>query len=719
MTRRRPWLIGGVALGWMALALALLLGLGGGSGCKDREKWNVLLITMDTTRADRLRCYGHNWIETPNLNELADQGVLFENAYSHVPLTLPAHTSIMTGIVPAQHGVVDNGAYLVPDELETMAEILKNEGYSTGAVISAAVLKKVFNLDQGFDYWDEEGLEEQEEKSLLVADRPADQVTDAAISWLNDNHDGPFFLWAHYYDPHAERRAPEPYKSIYLIPYDAEIAFMDSEIGRLLARIDELGKGDNTLVIAMGDHGESLGEHGEDTHGLYVYNATQHVPLIMKVPGLEKRGKRLDTVASQADILPTTLDFLGLPSPAGINGESLKSLVLAPSEPETERYAYMESKYVLLHFGWAPVSGMTSKRFKFIKLPEPELYDLAEDPRETRNLLAGYVTAEDGTIVEDGSTAESGIAIEENLSRDAATSLAFLKNRLDTGEKKWSSNRLDTQEADISEREMQQLQALGYVVDGFQGDPERARQKDPKNYIDLIGNLQGQESALAKGEFSKVLELAKIAIERDPENPLSLSSRAEAYYGLGMYEQALEAYEKFFEIHGENAQDLLDMGNIYIRMAQEDPDMPMETRIEYLTEAEKFFQQSIGLEANNKPAYYFLGRIAMVKGDIDKAREHFNRPEVLDSEYHFIGMAKIYEIEGRPGAAEAAYKDAEALSGEKSVIFWQEWAQFLMSKERYAEVVENLERAIDIDPSLKNEPMLMSALEEARRLMGD
>lgn len=675
-------IIAGAAAG-IFLALCLLP-----ASCHRGPKWNVVILTLDTTRADHLRCYGYDRIETPALNQLAGQGALFENAYSVAPVTLPAHASIMTGLPPLAHGVEDNGAYKVPDEIVTLAEILKERGYQTAGFVSATVLKKEFNLNQGFDHWDEEGITPQKEGTLLVADRKGDKTTDAALSWLKQNDSKPFFLWVHYYDPHAAYEPPEPFFSPYAaLPYDGEIAFMDSQIKRVLARLQEAGTYERTLIVAVGDHGEGLGEHQESTHSAFIYNTTQHVPLIIRVPGFPEPGKRIKTVVSQIDLMPTILGYLGVPCPVEVKGEDLREVIAAPADAAIERYAFLEEQTTFLHWGWSNLFGIAGQKWKYIQAPKPELYDLASDPHELRNLIAD----------------------QTKIAAQLLAKLNELKNKFVAGSK-------NSQAANVSGQMKEQLAGLGYIVDGFKAREELAAKKDPKDFTDLIPLLIVAQNARSKSDYPTMLKLSDQVLARDPENPMALKYRADALLGLARYEEAIAAYQKYVQIHGENPGLYIQLGITYLRirnqaLSREDKELAeLQAR-----EAFQAFEKSLALSKNNELAHYYLGRIALESGDLEKAASHFQDESTVNTEYGHVGMALVYERQGHPALAEAEFQRAGELSGDKSGIYWQEWAIFLIRHDRAKDAVSFLTKALEKDPSLKNEPLVTNALEMAKK----
>jgi arylsulfatase A-like enzyme len=322
---------GVAALVVVALAAGVWVWRQGGIGSASRPR-SVLLISVDTLRADRLGSYGYTAASTPVMDGLAARGLRFAQATTVVPLTLPAHTSLLTGTFPTFHGVRDNSGYYAGDSLTTLAETLKPLGYRTGGFVGAFVLDGRWGLAQGFDYYfDDFDLADFDmTRGLDTAQRPGAAVVDKALAWLGDDRERPFFAWVHLYDPHSPYEPPEPYRTRFSgtmqRAYDGEIAATDAQIGRLLSALESTGQLDSTLVVLVGDHGESLGEHGELQHGFFVYDAAVHIPLIIAGPGVPTR-----TITDQVrivDVMPTVLDLLGVPAPAETQGQSLLALPL-------------------------------------------------------------------------------------------------------------------------------------------------------------------------------------------------------------------------------------------------------------------------------------------------------------------------------------------------------------------------------------------------------
>jgi arylsulfatase A-like enzyme len=366
-----------------AAVLLVLIGALAGlrpGGLDRRGPINVVVITLDTTRADRLSPYGLMDSPMPGLERLAREGVVFDQATSVAPLTLPAHASLFTGLLPPAHGVRDNADQALDAAHVTLAEILRGRGFRTAAFVASVVLDADRGLAQGFDRY--ASVPADARRIAPARQRRADDVIADALQWLDDaGTTTPFFLWTHLYDPHAPYDPPEPYRTAFLDPYIGEIAFADAQIGRLLDALERRGVLDRTVVVVAGDHGESLGDHGERDHGIFVYESVLRVPLIIRGPRIPPR--RVADVVRLTDVAPTILDLLGLPSPP-MDGVSLGSL-LSGRTTRVDLEAYSESLYPR-RLGWSPLRALRDGRFKLIDAPRPELYDLERDPFEERNI---------------------------------------------------------------------------------------------------------------------------------------------------------------------------------------------------------------------------------------------------------------------------------------------------------------------------------------------
>ncbi|NUQ64818.1 MAG: sulfatase-like hydrolase/transferase [Pirellulales bacterium] len=377
---------------WLAFAVvgAAALWIGLRSWPARSKAVNVLLVTLDTTRADRIGCYGHQGALTPAIDELARQGVLFERTYAPAPMTLPAHATILTGLLPPEHGLRTNGLNRLADQVPTLAEALSQRGYSTAAFVAAFVLDSKFGLDRGFQTYDDDLSDAPEADHPLHRSRGGDRVVDQALAWLDRNRRGPFFCWVHLYEPHYPYLGHEDHFGTKFAgrPYDAEIAFVDLQVGRLTKFLSDHGLDTRTVVVVAGDHGEGLNDHQERTHAYLLYNTTMQVPLVVSHRGRFAAGRRERAVVSLADLFPTLLDCLGLAPPRAGTGRSLLPALLGGSLPSSVCYGETDEPY--LDSGWAPLRSLTTEQWKYIRTTRPELYDLQQDPAETRDLASAH-----------------------------------------------------------------------------------------------------------------------------------------------------------------------------------------------------------------------------------------------------------------------------------------------------------------------------------------
>ena len=631
------------------------------------ENVNVLLITVDTIRADRLGAYGHNGGATPAIDALAAAGVTFAAAYSPTPLTLPSHTSVMTGTYPVHHGVRDNVAYEVPAEIETLAEVLTGEGYRTGAFVSAFVLDSSWGLDQGFDtYYDD--FETGGQTRFLVGggqqglERTADEVVDRAIEWLQQDRDDPFFLWVHLFDPHAPYAAPEPFRSQYAAdPYLGEIAFTDSEIGRLVGRLEQMGLRDQTVIAVAGDHGESLGAHGEAQHGLFIYEETIRVPLIFSPPASTWAGVVRDEPVSLVDVAPTLLALVGAPALELTQGEDLTTR-FDPATVVQPRSVYAESWYGRLHYGWSELHGLIADRYKLIDSSDPELFELSQDPGE-----------------------------ETNLADQLNTVYLRLHNELVELEDQWSSTNHVAGTGAVDSETRQRLQALGYVgsvrqVDETSGDllptPRArievynktlaARSAMSQGYVDEAetllrqvvaedaGVLEAQrmlgEVYTLQGRYREAAVVLRAAVPLNPSDPdahLLLADALIAARDLDAAERALEAALEFIE---PSAQVQLTLGSTRAQKGD-------------LRGAATAFDASLSLKPESEHAHSGLAQVYLGMNDGRRAREHAQAALALDPDMpraHFV-LAEVARREGDVGTATVEY-EAELETDPNNVV---------------------------------------------------
>lgn len=490
---------------------------------------NLLLVTLDTTRADHLACYGARSASTPHLDRLAAEGVLFTHVAAAAPTTLPAHASILTGLYPLHHGARVNGVFRLGDAVPTLAETMEDAGYRTAAFVSAFVLDAQFGVAQGFAHYDDELVDSAAARNSY-AERSGDRTTDRAEAWLRDAADARFFCWVHYFDPHAPYTPPPPFADAHPDhPYRGEISFMDSCVGRLVDLLDELELAERTLVVIVGDHGEGLGEHDELVHGYLAYESTLRVPMIMRHASRLGGGVRFDRRVSQVDIVPTALSLLGVSAPYPIDGIDLTATYPA------DRSLYAETLHGMIEFGWAPLAVVYAGERKYIDGPDPELYDLGLDPRELANRL--------------GEDPEGGRAARARLTRLFGAHLALAEGAVPN--------------LDPGAEALDQLAHLGYAT--VPGEiPEADSRPDPKR---MIGHAQAAFEVVMAADDPSLPPPARIAaLERaaaeHSDFVLAWKRLARARREAGNLDGAAEALERCIELRPGAADALFDLAMV-------------------------------------------------------------------------------------------------------------------------------------------------------------
>ncbi len=622
------------------------------------RKLNVLVITLDTIRADRLGAYGNPEVRTGYVDGLAARGVVFDSCVAPTPLTLPSHTSIFTGTYPIFNGVRDNGNYVVPGELTTMAELFSEAGYQTGGFVGAFVLSSRWGLNQGFaTYTEPKGGYDPELVSFAQIQRPADAVVDDAIAWLEERGDAPFFAWVHLYDPHMPYDPPPAFAAKYPDdPYLGEVAFADSQLDRLDAYLESSGLGADTLVVFAGDHGEGLGDHGELDHGLLLYQTTARAPLIMAHPDSKTGGVRRGEIVSLVDILPTVADAIGLPLPEDVQGRSLWPLI-SGNGTFAEQPVYAETFYPMLHFGWSPLTAIQDRRFQLIQSSEPELYDLDRDPEQRRNIYA------------------TNQAVAEKMSAE----LDQLSEWLAEGAKEAAAT---PDAATIAK-----LAALGYVVGG-QGpaaDEPLDELPSPKNMLWVYNLLMEANNAVAAGdEAGGERALLEILAANDTlvDGWVSLGK---IYRRQGRFTEAVAAFR---EAHARRpldpglasrlatallaAQQPAEAEQLLLAAQDEHPDDPylvfalarVLEKTGRLGEAEVMFRRSLELDPHSAPAHVRLAALALQRGDVVAVEAELAAARQLDPrvpEAHLV-EGQLFERRKSFDEAVQAYRDELELS---------------------------------------------------------
>jgi arylsulfatase A-like enzyme/Tfp pilus assembly protein PilF len=584
---------------------------------------NVLLITIDTTRADHLSCYAPGHARTPHLDALAARGVLFTHATAQVPMTLPSHACIMTGAYPTVHGLRDMGGFVLDKSHPTMASLARAAGFQTAAFVGSRAVARQFGLAHGFDAYDDDMGPQTEEGKLpgIFAERRAGVVTDHALDWLKRNAQRKFFLWAHYYDPHAPYDPPEPYRHQYAKSlYDGEIAYMDEQVGRLLDGLDQLALTSRTLVIAVGDHGESLGEHGEATHGIFLYDATLHVPLIVAGPDVP-RGKVISDQVRSIDLHPTVMEFLHLPASSEAQGVSLWPLIRQGTHVRSN-YSYGETLYPRTYMGWSELRAMRTDAWKFILAPHPELYNLDHDPGETQNLISNHPAEAD----------QLQKKIWEIAGAQAKT------------------EKVTT--VPVDEQTRQELESLGYVSGGASREIQLGSgAPDPKDRIAVLKTIQRAEDFLNAHDNAGAARTMEEALRQDPGNPMAHVYLAMAEERAGRYERAVEVYQSAIDRHIFTDIIYSRLGKLYLRLHQLDKAVDAmtharetnptdlenwrnlgtaELQLGRVNEAEKAFKAITLQNDRYSAAYNGLGLVAIQRGDGDAARANFEKAAALD-----------------------------------------------------------------------------------------
>jgi arylsulfatase A-like enzyme/Tfp pilus assembly protein PilF len=711
--------------------------------------FNVVLVTLDTVRADALGCYGRRDIRTPTLDALAAQGVRFESCFAQTPLTLTSHVTLMTGTQPLFHGVRDNGAFVVSPKMITMAELFKAKGYATGAFIGAYVLDSQWGLDQGFDvYYDKFDLKKFQRISLESVRRPANEVLDAALPWLEARKGGPFFAWIHLYDAHAPYTPPAPYDRQYAaLPYLGEIAFADAQLLRLRRFLESNGLLDRTFIVVAGDHGESLGEHGEATHGFFIYRSTLRVPLIIATPFPQFQGIVSAEAAGLVDVLPTVCRMAGLPVPDEVQGRSLLPAFFGRSDRKPP-LIYSETYYPRFHFGWSELKAVQNARYKLILAPEPELYDVAADPGEEHNLVS------------------TEPRVYRDLSAEAET---FMRK---AGR---NAYQLDTSNIDAKARE--RLSALGYV--GSFTDQAKLRGKalaDPKEKISVYNELAQARDLAKDGKPGVAIDAIRRVITADPDIP-------DAYFTLGSLlaqdqrpEEAVEAFKQVLERKPDEGFAAFNIVRIYEQMGQleeaerfameylrkgfEEPQLllmlgNMKLLRKDYDAAIPYFERTLALDAESADSCDALATAYIAKGDLARAGDYLRKALALDprlanvhyrigwiaekqgrvedaeAEYlkeieispaHFkalYNLARIYGSTGRPDQERQMLEKGLAADPKFPLTYLYLARLDLARNERYAEAIDLAQKGIGLHPEPADLAMGYSLLSELYRRVGD
>jgi arylsulfatase A-like enzyme/Flp pilus assembly protein TadD len=623
--RRRAWAVALAVL--VALLAAAVLQLARGrtppGATRPRERLNLLLVTLDTARADHLGSYGYARARTPHLDRLAAEGVRFETVSTTAPITLPAHASLFTGLNPTRHGVRNNGNFYLPEHVPSLTPVLQQQGYRTAAFVSSFILDRRYGLARGFDSYDDRMEGASPQIVSLEAERRGDRTALQLSRWLDEHaaqaaRDGgarPFFAWLHLYDPHEPYRPPPPFREIHAAaPYDGEIAFDDAIVASLRDKLGRLGLLERTLVAVTADHGESLGEHGEETHSMLLYEGVLRVPLILWRPGLLPAGKVITAPAGLIDVAPTLLDLLGAPALPDTDGHSLAGAIEGRAAVPP-RALYAETYLPKFYMNWAPLRAMRDARFKFIDAPAPELYDLERDPREEHDLH--------------GSDPQRAARLREALER--------------------VGGRADAMHVGSLDREtVEKLAALGYVGAAAGGADAPAGHdgalKNPREFIDVFNRLRRANTAVRERRFADALPILREVLAADPRNAFARLVMGSANMGMGRWREAIDWFGKYLELvptssyaHHWRAICQLRAGN----------------RDEALREA----AAALALDPRFSDARVLRGGVLASRGRYDEAVAELRQAVETDPAKPILrlDLAKVLAEAGRDAEAEAQY----------------------------------------------------------------
>jgi arylsulfatase A-like enzyme/Flp pilus assembly protein TadD len=650
------------------LMLAFLPACGARRARVDR----ILLVTIDTLRWDRMGYMGSD-VATPNLDRLGGSGAIFTQAITTAPITLPAHSSILSGLYPTSHGTRFNGIFRLPDEVETVAERLKVEGFATGAFIGAFVLDRRFGLEQGFDVYDDELPDENPVDPFYFAERRAEEVVGRALAFIEAHRQERFFLWVHVYDPHAPHDAPSPHAERYPgRAYDAEVAYTDAALGPLLDAVSD----DRTAVLVIGDHGEGLGDHGEPTHTLFVYDSTMKVPFIVKAPGVPA-GTRVESQVRSVDVAPTILELAGLSSHSKIDGVSLLDRIQRDGAAELS--AYGETFGTLYQFNWSELRFLRKEGFKFIEAPKPELYDLRSDPGETTNLWS-----------------ESPPEVGKRLRREL--------DRLAKAEKQTSA-------APVDEETRRRLESLGYVASAAKKNPGGL--PDPKDRVEIFDRMQ---ELLAPGVPAETqIQGFREILAIEPDNILAQKRVAGVLADRGRLDEAVTEFQKLLRIAEFDTKDwenllsallLLDRSEEAIALTgQALTEFPWDPGLQVLRgeamekagrfeEARGAYTKAIELRPEIAENYWRRGTVSRELGDTAAAERDFRESLARDRTFEEgrLALARLLSETDRPADAMELLGEAGSSQGKAAL------AEAMLASGRYDEARAELEEALKLDP---------------------
>jgi len=649
---------------YLQLLSVLILGVtcarAAASGPKAQAKPNVILITIDTVRADRVGCYGAKSVQTPTLDALGRDGVIFERAISQVPLTWPSHAAILTGLYPFQNGVQDFTGQPLESRFRSVAQAFKQQGYATGAVVSAFVLDRSWGLARGFDFYDDAfSPDEFLHRDLGLVDRRAGESVTRALAWLKKNPHRPFFFWLHLYDPHSPYDPPEPFRSEYRNRlYDGEIAYADHELGRLVAWLKQNQLYNQSLILFLSDHGESLGEHGEHEHGFFVYNATTHIPLIVKPPA--GSGIRLGRIARPVEtvaVAPTLVAVAGIHDPIEKQFSSRGLFALGAEEADA---SYSETFYPFSSFGWSPLHSLETNRYHYIDGPDPELYDVTADPEEKSNLVP-----------------------------EQAAVVAVLKEKLKTCLQNRPFTATQTGIPELSPDAAEKLRSLGYVAyrSPVSSQALAAGLADPKTKLWEFNSILQAEDALRANDVAKGRSLLLQVREKDPAMYVVPFILGEAALGEQNWDEASSELRKCLELNPHFDQAMLGLARALIFQGKDD-------------EAKQWAQRAIQYNPENYRAWYQMG---FIDSRTDKQAAIADYEKAVSIQGNFAPLRRDLGMlyYDRQNYAEAATHLAKATDlGMNDAALYNFLGISYSRTKQFPRAIESYKQALKADPGL-------------------
>jgi len=560
---------------------------------------NILLITIDTLRYDRIGVYSDKYVKTPHIDKLAAESVIFKWAFAHNPLTLPSHVNILTGTTPVYHGISDNPGFVLDQSFLTLAEYLKDKDYATAAFIGAFPLDSRFGLDQGFDVYDDH-YGTQSLIELYYVERSAREVINPALEWLGEQNQK-WFAWIHVFDPHEPYRPPFPFDQKYKDdPYSGEVAYVDSQLGILFGFLEEKGLMDNTLIVLTSDHGEALGEKGEKTHGYFAYNNTIHVPLLIKFPGI--MNQTVEENVCHIDIFPTLCEALGAEIPSQLQGESLIPIV--KGKKRTQKEIYFESLHPYLNRGWAPLTGFIKDDVKFIDQPLKEVYDIKQDVLEEKNLVK-------------------------------SSNLKELEKELDRLILRLRGKELVQRFAKIDQYEMNKLKSLGYLSEGTVSRKKAFTVENDLKTLEPIENkVFDALDKYKKGRAQEAIKDGLEVIEVRPDFILAYTLLANIYFVMGQHDNSIEILRKGLKNNPKNIGLLSKLGIMLVV-------------VDKTEEAIDILQRCIKRDDKNPEYFNYLGVAHQKSENLQLALENYKRAIALDSNFAlpWNNMGSLYMTE--------------------------------------------------------------------------